>query len=253
MYQSHYSHRPPSLLETLDFDTGYEIPNPHSPISLRYSPHAYPRSPIQRQQHIMKLEAGEWTSIYIPYLDSSYTREYLTYTMEVKYCIGKVSRIDFVSLSKMHGGADDVSAFVHFEVWYNNEFTQFLRHQLEKYNKYNLSHFYRYFSNLPNISNYLGDCDHFVLMINRSQATTRRTASISTLSSDENELAVPSMPSLRRDISISSNLETMATVNSHSQYMVERIEKYERRVELLEDEVRALRDIVTKYHLEKPV
>lgn len=233
--QIHYSSpkRPPSIQTFEIAERTYDFPymaSQRNAVSPIVSP---------SQTHIMQLGGLDWTSLYIPYLDSSYTKEYLTYALEMKYGIGKVNHIDFISIPKSKSsnlGIDDISAFVHFDVWYNNDFTQFLRNHLEKHHKYNLSHFYRYFSGLNDVGNYFGECDTFVLMINRS---ARRSASISTMSSDDIEQV--SALSLRRENSLASNLETLANPTDENTYVLERLE---RRVGLLEEEVRALRNLL---------
>jgi len=262
MYQTQYnSHTPrPLHIQTMDID-GYYPPPPY--LQSNYKTSQYITSPSHK--YIMKLNPNDWTSLYIPCLDSSYTREYLAYLMETKYSIGKVQHIDLISLSKKDNytnKVDDVSAFIHFHVWYNNEFTQFLRNRLERYHKYNLGHYSRYFTTLHTnthynenydlgnyvnheqypISKYLDDCDNFVLMINKSQSV-RRNASISTLSSLD-ELEQVSEISLRRETSLASNLETLGNMNSQQQYVLDRLEKYDRRIELLEEEVRTLRKLM---------
>jgi hypothetical protein len=74
----------------------------------------------------------QWSSLFIPYLQSTYTLESLKDIFESKYNIGKIKRIDFVR------SATQISAFVHFDTWYLNEFTVFLREWLETKGKYNL-------------------------------------------------------------------------------------------------------------------
>jgi hypothetical protein len=120
------------------------------------------------------MELNGWTSLYIPYLDPIYTVDELTHIFEVKYAIGKVKRIDIVwgrvksrlspketnedlpsqkdsDLRPMDSGERSSSvsflskvsnsrrtAFVHFHTWYLNDFTIYLRNQLEIQGKYNM-------------------------------------------------------------------------------------------------------------------
>jgi hypothetical protein len=89
------------------------------------------------------MEIVGWTSLYIPYLDETYSVDELTYMFETKYNIGKVKRIDMVRSIKKHVK----TAFIHFETWYWNDFTQFLRRELEMYGKYALQSYSTYLQN----------------------------------------------------------------------------------------------------------
>jgi len=80
----------------------------------------------------------QWSSLFIPYLHPSYTLESLKEIFESKYNIGKIKRIDFVR------SPTQISAFVHFDTWYLNEFTLFLREWLETKGKYNLEDYRTY-------------------------------------------------------------------------------------------------------------
>jgi hypothetical protein len=80
----------------------------------------------------------QWSSLFIPYLHPSYTLESLKEIFESKYNIGKIKRIDFVR------SPNQISAFVHFDTWYLNEFTLFLREWLETKGKYNLEDYRTY-------------------------------------------------------------------------------------------------------------
>jgi hypothetical protein len=89
------------------------------------------------------MEIVGWTSLYIPYLDETYSAEELTYMFETKYNIGKVKRIDMVRSIKTRVK----TAFIHFETWYWNDFTQFLRRELELRGKYSFNSYSTYLQN----------------------------------------------------------------------------------------------------------
>lgn len=96
-----------------------------------------------------------WTSLYIPYLDTTYTQDELTYLFEVKYAIGKIKRIDIV-YGRLYSGTGKKTAFIHFDTWYLNDFTIFLRNQLETRGKYNMTSYSDYL--LEKVEHY-SDCE----------------------------------------------------------------------------------------------
>jgi hypothetical protein len=106
---------------------------------------------------IMYLKKTEWTSLYIPSIDSSYSKTLLVYLFEIKYSIGKVKSIDIVK--SVTNKADDFSVFVHFDYWYYNKFTNYLRKYLHSHSKYNINKYGKYYP-LPD-----NECaDEFVIM-----------------------------------------------------------------------------------------
>jgi hypothetical protein len=134
---------------------------------------------------VLPMDPDEWTSIYIPYIDSSYTRDYLAYIFEHKYNIGRVKQIDFVrNPSKHNKRKDEYSAFIHFEYWFYTDFACFLRYYLNKHPKYDIANYFRYFN--PNLSNQT-ESDHFYIMINRSNKYAANPMLSSSLSSEEGE------------------------------------------------------------------
>lgn len=179
---------------------------------------------------ILYIPPDQWTSIYIPYIDSSYTREYLTHIFENKYCIGPVKQIDFVrNPSKHNKRKDDSAAFIHFYHWYHNDFTIFLRQYLDKHSKYHISSYFRYFRHNTPPHQY----DHFVIMINRSSKTATTPLSSSISSEDEdilkhhinNAFNYPQNHLTSKDIHI--------TLDIHN-----------KRIELLENEIDAIKQLL---------
>ena len=189
----------------------------------------------------------DWTSLYIPYLDEYYTADELTYMFETKYNIGKIKRIDIVRSLKKNVN----TAFVHFETWYLNDFNLFLRKELETRGKYNTNAYPGYL--LDKIyQNY--DCDickdmyktkfnaiseeidDVVFLIHRTKNThTHSTARISndvknTVSNESEDC---------------SNVESIAS-NLHVQHT---LEKHEKRIELLEDQIHVLAESYKQLHV----
>ena len=119
----------------------------------------------------------EWTSLYIPHLDSSYTQSHLAKIIEHKYSIGKVQSIDLIkNTSRNETNKDDYSAFIHFEYWLNSDFAIFLRNHLNKYEKYDISNYTRMFhpfSQDPDLGRSMSSGDHFHILINKSSQRHR--------------------------------------------------------------------------------
>jgi hypothetical protein len=184
-----------------------------------YSPHfykpEYPKQPKNtyyagKKKYI--LDENEWTSLFIPIIDGSYTKEYLKSIIENKYSIGSVLRIDFVKLREtVYSNIEDCSVFIHFHHWYYNPFTVYLRNHLASHKSYNIKYYYENFFNISP--------DYFILMRNNSIVTKPH-------SSPHDEV-------VRRNRTEHGSSNTMNTLL-----------KQQKRIELLEDELDALRKIV---------
>lgn len=178
----------------------------------KYNNHTY-NTPKPPKKYI--LPKNEWMSIFIPMIDSSYTREYLKHIIENKYSIGSVERIDLVKLRETeYTHRDDYSVFIHFYHWYYNSFTVYLRKHLEMHKSYHMKYYYSNFeNNLLNIP-----IDYFILMKNRSDVVKhngpKRKTSFQSIQS-----------------------ENSAPVN-------DTLLKQQKRIELLEDELDALRKLI---------
>lgn len=194
-----------------------------------------------------------WTSLFIPYIETHHTREYLTHAMETKYGIGKVKYIDLVAKPTFYlksgdgrSAADKISAFIHFEYWHDNEFTRFLRYYLNKYEKYDMSNYYRYAMNVPgkNISQsdtqpfpvspqHNAQIDAFHILINRSTRNPHGNNSLNSISDD----------GIHTSNGISRSISTQSLSSVPSPDMEDILDKMNRRIELLEEEVYVLRNL----------
>lgn len=178
------------------------------------SPHYRPEYSTHTRRHYYAgkkkyiLGENEWTSLFIPIIDSSYTKEYLKSIIENKYSIGSVSRIDLVRLREtMYHNNDTYSVFIHFHHWYYNPFTVYLRTHFETHKSYNIKYYYENFLNISP--------DYFTFMRNNSSVATKST---------------------HRDGGTGGTHGESNTMNT--------LLKQQKRIELLEDELDALRKIV---------
>ena len=124
----------------------------------------------------LELSPEDWSSLYIPYLNPSYTYNHLRFVLEERYAIGKVKTIHFVknpSPSDKH--KHDVSAFIHFEYWFNSDFALFLRYCLNQHEKYDISRYYKYFRFDARYSEDKNVPDRFHILINKSKNKHRGT------------------------------------------------------------------------------
>lgn len=194
-----------------------------------------------------------WTSLFIPYIEPHYTREYLTHAMETKYSIGKVKYIDLVAKPTFYlksgdgkASADKISAFIHFEYWHDNEFTRFLRYYLNKYEKYDMSNYYRYNMNGQVKNKYPNDTqsytnspqqnvqiDAFHILINRSTRNPHGNNSLNTINDD----------GMHQSNLLSRSISTQSLNSVPSPDIEDVLEKMNRRIELLEEEVHVLRNL----------
>lgn len=89
----------------------------------------------------LELSDDDWKSMYIPFIpsnmligtsDGSTTRFIPTIRdyIEKTLCLGKVSRVDFVD-RELENGSRGKALFVHFEHWYDNEYTKRFRDMLD--------------------------------------------------------------------------------------------------------------------------
>jgi uncharacterized coiled-coil protein SlyX len=75
-----------------------------------------------------KIVPSNWTSLFIPSIHHVFMKEsVLKYVIENIFCLGVVKRIDYIDVPEEHKRM----AFIHFEFWYNNTNTLFLRKMIE--------------------------------------------------------------------------------------------------------------------------
>lgn len=172
---------------------------------------------------LLPLSNTEWSSIYIPYLDNSFARDDVVYMFEHKYFIGKVSRVDLVKAKPRNivSNKQWMSAFVHFEYWFDNEFTRYLRDYLEKYEKYDMQN---YMDFVPPTRRKFQP-DNFHVLIN--QSSPRPPEKVRSYEKREKN---PMYYSQSEEKIISENNEV--------------IEKQQRRIELLEEEIEVLKKLI---------
>jgi len=188
-----------------------------------YSPYLY--NPSRTNQYNSKkkkyiMGQNEWTSLFIPVIDSSYTKECLKSIIEDKYMIGLIFRIDLVKLKEnTYCHTDDYSAFIHFHHWYYNAFTVRLREYLETHKSFHMKYYYDTTINMPR--------DFFVLMKNKSTV----------MSSTENINIVKPISQVRKRTSSSSSSSAENNLN-HT------LLKQQKRIELLEDELDVLKKLI---------
>jgi len=172
------------------------------------------------------MEIVGWTNLYMPYVSETYTVDDLVYLFETKYAIGKIKRIDVVRSFKKNVK----TAFVHFETWYLNDFTTFLRKQLETRGKYNMNTYLDYLRGKieehydcdacrilysKNLAEFNAEeVDDLLFLIQRTKYThTHSTPIIEPIQTD----VVPIQDDLR-----------------------DLVEQHDKRIELLEDEIHVL-------------
>jgi hypothetical protein len=234
----------------------------------------------------LELSPNDWSSLYIPYLNSSYTYDYLQYIIEDRYCIGKVKTIHFVkNPSPADTHKHDASAFIHFEYWYNSDFALFLRYCLNHHEKYDISRYYKYFKYDVKYNDDKNIPDRFHILINKSknkhrgsgnqvydildeQTTSNRRSWENTHthtpprgkyhsspkhidSEPEKEYiakhGIASSTASPSTLNVSTSTHTVSNpFMVYSIRLQEIIEKHERRIELLEEEITALRKLVQK-------
>ena len=112
---------------------------------------------------------------------------------------------------------DDYSVFIHFHYWYYNPFTVYLRKHLESHKSYNIKYYYESFVNIP--------IDYFVLMKNKSNMIHKP------LHLEKNH------PPKRKNSYQSIQSENSINMN-------DTLLKQQKRIELLEDELDALRKLI---------
>ena len=170
--------------------------------------------------------------LYIPYVLDGYTFPVLKDLFSNKYRIGLIKHIDFVySKTKLtHAGKPVRSAFVHFEYWMNSDFANFLWNQLEANGKYNLSNYIGYLESVRHekttqcmscvnsiefqIVNMKSQIDDIPILIQRPKQTQTESPE----------------PVLENKMSDERTLDEIRIL----------LEKHERRIELLEDQLRLL-------------
>ncbi len=191
----------------------------------RYGNNGMPsKASIIKQPRIIYFSEGEWSSLYIPYLDNSFARDDVIYMFEHKYFIGKVSRVDLVKAKPKNSVSNKewMSAFVHFEYWFENNFTRFLREHLEKYEKYDMQN---YIDFVPPTRRKF-QSDNFHVLINQSSPRPVET------------------------ISRSKNINSQTLHNKQSiepdNHYNEIIEKQQRSIEFLEEEIEALKKLIVQ-------
>jgi len=84
-------------------------------------------------EHSSRFYPTDWNSLYIHTLPEGYhTKPELIKLLEMQLCIGKVKRIDIVLKKHKDGEIQygGFSAFIHFECWFQNENTDYLRNSI---------------------------------------------------------------------------------------------------------------------------
>lgn len=176
-----------------------------------------PTASIIKQPRVIYFSKDEWSSLYIPYLDNSFARDDVIYMFEHKYFIGKVSRVDLVKAKPKNNVSNKewISAFVHFEYWFENNFTLFLREHLEKYEKYDMQN---YIDFVPPTRRKF-QTDNFHILINQSSPRIHENT-------------------------ICTKPTHIKNTNDGSNNYNEIIEKQQRRIELLEEEIEVLKKLI---------
>jgi hypothetical protein len=108
--------------------------------------------PLTREP--LSLDPKEWCSIYIPFihheLGYSNNLETISRLFEEHLVIGKVSRVDFTNAGSSGRG---LSAYVHFEHWYNNASAIAIRKTIAEKEQFICSGFQDEFGFLPFVNN----------------------------------------------------------------------------------------------------
>jgi hypothetical protein len=189
-------------------------------------------------------------SLYIPYISDEYTLGDLRHLFDQKYRIGKVRQIDFVYSKKKNahstGKTPTRSAFVHFEYWYKTDFATFVEHQLTVYGKYNLADFFAHrsqFESEHSLLDFFVDSrtrpvyspDRLLLCLYRPKTT----GAIGAIGEHDSvsELLRSHTSTPYRPLSIQTE---SAGFREWSEHILHTLQKHEKRIELLEDEIRLL-------------
>ena len=100
----------------------------------------------------LALDAGEWTSIYIPVITEDLTmdngdvrlndEDELAAFFEDKLKVGKVSRIDFMSKPVPNSDRVAKCAYVHFDQWYDNHTAKLVRKVISDKGEFSCNGFY---------------------------------------------------------------------------------------------------------------
>lgn len=191
---------------------------------------------LSSQPKVLRLPSTAWTSLYIPYLDTSYARDDIIDLFEHKYFIGIVSRIDTVKPRPKHTASINtkewVSVFVHFECWYDNEFTYFLREHLEKHEKYDMRNYLEFVP--PTRRKF--QPDHFQVLINQSNGQ----------SAAHYDSRVPVRSSARENgYETAVHRSPKAAASTEAPYS-DAMMKQQKCIELLQEEINILNLVVAK-------
>jgi hypothetical protein len=173
--------------------------------------------------------------LYLPYVLDGYTFPVLRDLFANKYKIGIIRHIDYVysKHKTTESGKPVRSAFVHFERWFDNDFVRYLWAQLETVGKYNLANYIAYLETYRNernhhcmscatsidlqITSMKTHIDDILLLIQRPKQSHKEIV---------DETPVKASPEPTND----NTLDDIRVL----------VEKHERRIELLEDEIRIL-------------
>lgn len=177
--------------------------------------------------------------IYIPYVLDGYTFPVLHNIFANKYKIGIIRHIDYVySKHKFTDAGKPVrSAFVHFEKWFDNDFVRYLWKQLETIGKYNLSNYTTYLKNTSlEHSNCAGCINSHDLHIMNMSSPEQIDNIVLMIQRPKN----PVFPIESPVVSIPKNVPNVESRPFIPEEIRDILEKHERRIELLEDELRVL-------------
>jgi hypothetical protein len=174
------------------------------------------------------------TGLYIPYVLDGYTFQVLRDLFAHKYKIGIIRHIDYVySKHKLTESGKPVrSAFVHFEQWFDNDFVNYLWNQLETVGKYNLANYIAYLDGLRKEK--MSDCAACAHSVDLQIASMKTQI-------DDIPLLIQRPKQTHKEIPTPT--PEPARVADDERVIDEiriLLEKHERRIELLEDELRLL-------------
>jgi hypothetical protein len=174
--------------------------------------------------------------LYLPYVLDGYTFPVLRDLFANKYKIGIIRHVDYVysKHKTTESGKPVRSAFVHFEKWFDNDFVRYLKTQLETEGKYNLAHYIVYLEMFRNERNHhcMSCATSIDLQIKSMKNYIDDILLLIQRPKPSNKEMVDEMP-LKASPKTTTEHHTLEDIRVL-------LEKHERRIELLEDEIRAL-------------
>lgn len=220
--------------------------------------------------------SGKWDSLYIPYVRSGEINAVVD-ALENKFAIGKVKNVDRKPRPKNGSDTEYFSLFIHFDYWFNSDFAIFLRYYLDKHGKYDISNYYRYY--YKNQQSREDNFD-FHILINRSSRPraisdthaysakpTHHQYAVNDASSSYHNINTPNVyyshqapaedtyisfneilrDNINEKAKLNASSNNVSTACAYSDDISYRLEKHERLIALLSDEIAALRELVYKH------